>query len=125
MKLSPKVLRMLRADFFSNRPDATEADWRRVRRLLNSPEGRAVHDMLAAYRARTGASAEHLFDAVQGKPEGKWALRLVQKFLRENPWMTSAGEEEWERAMWRMSNAEALPFITAVSAIVVLLIVLT
>jgi hypothetical protein len=41
--------------------------------------------MLAAYRARTGASAEHLFDAVQGKPEGKWALRLVQKFLRENP----------------------------------------
>jgi hypothetical protein len=39
--------------------------------------------------------------------------------------MTSAGEEEWERAMWRMSNAEALPFITAVSAIVVLLIVLT
>jgi len=40
--------------------------------------------------------------------------------------MTSAGEEEWERAMWRMSNAEALPFITAVTlAIVVLLIVLT
>jgi hypothetical protein len=39
--------------------------------------------------------------------------------------MTSAGEEEWERAMWRMSNAEAVLFITAVVLAIAALLVLT
>src|SRR5947209_7108417 len=78
---SAKVMQLLREEFFLNVPDATEAHWRRAKRFLNSEEGRAIFDTMAAHAKRTGVPIEGV-ETIRGTATEQWVKRLIEAHFR-------------------------------------------
>jgi hypothetical protein len=62
MKLSPKVLELLREQYFLDHPDATDAGWETDREKLTSDVGNAAAEAVTKYLELVGRDAGDLAD---------------------------------------------------------------
>jgi hypothetical protein len=62
MKLSPKVLELLREQYFLDHPDATDAGWETDREKLTSDAGNAAAEAIQRYLGLVGRDASDLAD---------------------------------------------------------------